>query len=154
MLELHFELYSENSLLGTLHIEPDWSASGTLAIPNFATERWVFKPKGILKSRITILDAGTDDVLAVYLPKFWGGGEVEFVQGNRFHWKSNSAWGLGRGFYNEKNDLLFVLRRNQLDIFKIQSAINIETQYSDLYELPLLVMLSCYLSIQDSYANK
>jgi hypothetical protein len=154
MLELHFELYSENSLLGELRIEPDWTANGTLTIPSFATERWTFKSKGILKTHMTIRDAGTNDVLAVYFPKFWGGGRVEFAKGSRFHWKSNGIWGIGRGFYNERKELLFVLKRKQLDLFKIQSAIKIEAQYRDLEELPLLLMLACYLSTRNSYTNK
>lgn len=154
MLELHFELYSENGLLGKMQIEPDWSAHCTLTIPNFETEHWVFNSKGILKTRMTILDAGTNDVLAVYLPKFWGGGSVEFVKGSKFYWKSNSAWGLGRGFYNEHEELLFVLKRNQLDFFKTQSSVEIVNQCYDLEELPLLLMLACYLSVQESYANK
>jgi len=154
MLERHFELYSENSLLGELRIEPDWTANGRLTIPSFETERWTFKSKGILKTRMTIRDTGTNGVLAVYLPKFWGGGWVEFVKGSSFHWKSNSFWGMGRGFYNERKELLFVLKRKQLDLFKIQSTVKIEDQYRDLEELPLLLILACYLSVQNSYANK
>jgi hypothetical protein len=154
MLERHFELYSENSLLGELRIEPDWTANGALTIPGLATERWTFKLKGLLKTRMTIRDTGTNDVLAVYLPKFWGTGRVEFVKGSRFHWKSSSFWGIGRGFYNERKELLFVLKRKQLDLFKIQSAVKIEAQYRDLEELPLLLMLACYLSVQNSYASK
>lgn len=153
-LDLHFELYSDDYLLGDLRIEPDWTANCTLAIPCFAIQRWTFKSKGILKRRMTLFDAGTNDVLAVYLPKFWGGGRVEFVNGSRFYWKSNSFWGIGRGFYNEVNELLFVLKRKQLDLFKIQSDVKIVAQYRDLEELPLLLMLACYLSVQNSYANK
>ena len=154
MLERHFELYSENCLLGDLRIEPNWTAIGTMTIPSLATERWTFKSKGILKTRMTIRDAGTNDVLAVYLPRFWGGGRVEFVKGSIFDWKSNSFWGIGRGFYNERKEPLFVLKPNQLDLFKIQSVVNIEAQYRDLEELPILLMLACYLSAQNSYANK
>jgi hypothetical protein len=154
MLDRCFELYAGNSLLGELRIEPDWTANGTFTIPSFATERWTIKSKGVLKTRMTIRDAGTNDVLAVYLPKFWGGGQVEFVKGTRFLWKSNSFWGTGRGFYNESNELLFVLKRKQLDLFKIQSVVKIEAQYHDLEEMPLLLMLACYLSVQNSYANK
>ncbi len=154
MFELHFELYSENNLLGELRIEPDRTANGMLTIQSFATQRWTFTSKGILKTRMTIRDAVTNDVLAVYLPKFWGGGRVEFIKGSRFHWKSNSFWGMGRGFYNERKELLFLLKRKQLDLFKIQSAVKIEAQYRDLVELPLLLMLACYLSVQNSYANK
>jgi hypothetical protein len=153
-LERHFELYSESSLLGELRIEPDWTANGTLTIPSFATERWTFKSKGILKNRMIIRDARINDVLAVYVPKFWGGGWVEFVKGNRFHWKPSSFWGIGRGFYNERKELLFVLKQKQLDLFKIQSAVKIEAQYRDLEELPLLLMLAGYLSVQNSYANR
>jgi hypothetical protein len=154
MLERRFELYAENRLSGELRIDPNWSANGTLTVPGFPTERWTFQSKGILKTRMTIRDAGTNDILAVYLPKFWGGGQAAFVNGSRFYWKSNSFWGTERGFYNERNEPLLVLKRKQRDLFKIQSAVKIEAQYHDLEELPLLLMLACYLSVQTSYASR
>ncbi len=61
---------------------------------------------------------------------------------------------MGRGFYNEHKEMLFVLKRKKFDLFKIQSTVKIEDQYRGLEELPLLLILSCYLSVQNSYANK
>lgn len=154
-LERYFELYSDNILLEKLSIEPGWTATGELTIPALATERWTLKSNGILKkARMTIRDAGTDEILAVYFPKFWGGGRVEFVNGRSFSWESISFWATGRGFFNERQERIFVLNRKQLDLLKVQSTVKIEAPYRDLPELPILLMLACYLSVQNSYANR
>jgi hypothetical protein len=92
--------------------------------------------------------------LAVYRPKYWGEEWVEYVKGRRFCWKSTSLWGAGRGFYNDHKELLFVLKPKFFDLLKIQYAVKVEAQYADLDELPLLLMLACYLSVLNSYAGR
>ncbi len=152
-LERRFELYSENRLLEELRIAPDRTAYGALTIANTETERWILKGTGILKRRLSIREDGEDDDFAVYRPKFWGDGWVEFVKGSKFHWKSTNFWGTGRGFYNEQNELLFVLKPKLFDLLKMQSVVKIGAQFNELDELPLLLMLACYLYVLDSYAG-
>jgi hypothetical protein len=153
-LERRFELYSENSLLEDLRIAPDRTAYGTLTIANIVTERWIFKGTGFLKRRLTIREDGEKDDFAVYRSKFWGDGWVEFVKGSKFYWKSTSFCGTGRGFYNEHNELLFVLKPKLFDLLKIQSVVEIGPQFNELEELPLLLMLACYVHVLDSYASR
>jgi len=151
--ERHFELHSEIGLLGELRFESISAASGALITEGSSMERWTFKGEGFfLKSRVTIRKAGADDdLLAVYRPKLWGGGWVEFVEGCRFHWKSTSFWGTQWGFSNAQEELLFVLKPKLFDLFKVRSVVEIGTKCHDLHELPLLLMLGWYLKVRDSY---
>jgi hypothetical protein len=155
MFERHFELYSKNGLLGELHFETVSAAYGALITAGSATERWTFKGAGfLLKPRVTIRQAEANDDLAVYRPKFWGGGWVEFVKGSRFHWKSTSFWGTEWGFSNAQEELLFVLKLKLFDLLKVQSVVEIRPQWRDLDELPLLLMLGWYLRVRDSYDTR
>ncbi|MFA7384421.1 MAG: hypothetical protein WC001_13330 [Desulfurivibrionaceae bacterium] len=154
-LERHFELHSDNILLGNLHFETASTAHGTLLTPGSAAECWTFKgTRFSLKPRVTIRKDGTNDDLAVYRPKFWDGGWVEFVNGPRFHWKSTSFWGTEWGFSNTQEELLFVLKPKLFDLLKVQSAVEIGTKWHDLDELPLLLMLGWYLKVRDSYDTR
>lgn len=149
-LERHFELHSENSVLGTLHFEKASTAYGTLITADSATERWMFKGAGfIIKPRVTIRVDGANEDMAVCR-----GGWVEFVRGNRFRWKPTSLWGTKWGFFNAQEELLFTLKQNFFDLFKIQSAVVISAQWRDLDELPILLMLSWYLKVRDGYAAR
>lgn len=105
--ERQFELRTENSLFGVLRFE---TALGTLATAETATECWKFKRVGFLNPRVTIREAGANDDLAVYWPKFWGAGWLEYVKGSRFHWKSTNFWGTEWCFANVQEQLLFVLK--------------------------------------------
>lgn len=155
VLERHFELYSDNILLGDLRFETASTAHGTLVTPGSAAECWTFKgARFSLKPCVTIRKDGTNDDLAVYRPKLWGGGWVEFVKGTGFQWKSTSFWGTEWGFSNTQEELLFVLKPKQFDLLKVQSVVEIGAQWHDLDELPLLLMLGWYLRVRDSYDTR
>jgi hypothetical protein len=154
IFERHFELYSEKSVLEELRFEADGTAYGALTIAGSATQRWTFKATGILKPRVTIREAGANYDLAVYRPKLWGDGWVEFVNGSKFLWKSASFWGTEQGFFNGNKELLFVLKPRLFDLLKIQSVVKIQAQGYDLDELPLLLMLACFLRVRDSCASR
>jgi len=144
-----FELRTENNLFGSLRFE---TAFGTLATAESAAGHWTFKRVGFLNPRVTIREAGANDDLAVYWPKFWGDGWLEYVKGSRFHWKSTNFWGTEWGFANVQEQLLFVLKpgieKPKLsDLLKTQAVVEIESQEHSLAELPLLLMLGWYLMI-------
>ncbi|MFZ2448786.1 MAG: hypothetical protein WAW37_20680 [Syntrophobacteraceae bacterium] len=153
IFERHYELYAEDRLLGELCFKADGTAYGVLTIAGSATQRWTFKGTGILKPRVTIREAGANVDMAVYRHRFRGDGWLEFVNGSRFLWKSTSFWRTGRGFYNARKELLFVLKPKLFDLLKIQSVVEIEAQWHDLDELPLLLLLACYLRVRDCYAG-
>ncbi|MDO9040939.1 MAG: hypothetical protein Q7U64_01180 [Desulfocapsaceae bacterium] len=153
MFARHFELHSEKNLLGEIRFETTSAASGTFITAGEVMKRWTFKKTWFrLKPYVTIREAGTKIDLAIYRPQFWGGGWLEFVSGSRYHWKSTSFWGTKWGFSNAQEELLFVLKPKLLDLLKVQSIVEIGTQWHDLEELPLLLLLGWYLKVRDSYA--
>jgi len=148
--ERQFELRTDDSLLGVLRFE---TAFGTLASSSIGGEQWTFKRVGFFNSHVTIRAAsGTNDV-AIYWPKLWNNGWLEFDQGNRFHWKSLNFWGSEWGFCNAREELIFSLKQGSIepkvsDIMKTQAIVKIEPQSQNLSELPLLLMLGWYLMIK------
>lgn len=154
IFERHFELYSESGLLGELRFEPGGTAYAALTIEKSATKRWTFKETGgILKPRVTIRETGTNNDLAFYWYKRWGGGWVEFVNGSKFYWKSTSFWGTGKGFYNGHKELLLELKQEFFALLRIRYLLKIEARCNDLVELPLLLVLAGYLCAVDSFAS-
>jgi hypothetical protein len=149
----HFELYSENNLLGELRFETAATAYGTLTTAGSATEGWTFKGAGILKRRVTLRESRAKDDLAVFWPNLRGDGWVEFFTGRKFHWKSTNFWRTAWGFSSVQEELLFVLKSKPWSLLKIQSVVEIGAQWRDLDELPLLMMLAWYLRVQDFYAG-
>jgi hypothetical protein len=147
--ERQFELRTEDGLFGGLRFE---TALGTLATASSATGRWTFKRVGFLNPRVTIREAGANDDLAVYWPKLWGDGWLEFVKGSKFLWKATNFWGTEWGFSNVQEELLFVLKpgveKPKLsDLLKTQAVVEIGPQGHGQAELPLLLMLGWYLMI-------
>jgi hypothetical protein len=108
---------------------------------------------GILKPRVTIRETGGNDDLAVYRHKPWCGGWVEFVNGNRYRWKSTSFWGTEWVFVTAQEELVYKLKPKMFAQIKVQSIVEIGAQWHDLEELPLLLMLGYYLRVRDSFAS-
>jgi hypothetical protein len=149
----HFELYSENSLVGELRFETAATAYSTLTMAGSATESWTFKGAGFLKRRVTLRDSRAKDDLAVFWPNLRGEGWVEFFKGSKFHWKSTNFWRTEWGFFSVHEELLFVLKSKPSYPLQIQSVVEIGAQWHDLDELPTLLMLGWYLRVQNLYAG-
>jgi hypothetical protein len=155
MFERHFELHSDNSLLGVLDFGTPSTAVGTLVTEGSAMESWTFKGAGIFfKAHVTIRNGREDEDLAVYRHKFLGDGWVDLAKGKRFYWKSTSFWGTQWSLFNSRQELLFVLKPKLFDLLKVQADVEVGTQWLDLEELPLLLMLGWYLRVRDSFATR
>jgi len=154
-LEREFELRSECGLCGRLRFE---KALGTLATADSAQGRWTLKRSGFLNPRVTIRKSGRYADVAVFWPKLWGGGWVDFADGNRFQWKSFNFWGTAWGFAGVREELLFTMKpgaeKTKLsDLLKTQAVVEIVTHPDGLAEMPLLIMLGWYLMImQQEYS--
>lgn len=154
LFERRFELHSVGCLLGELRFDTVDSAQGILTRANLTSGHWTFRQKGVLKPQVTVREAEADEDLAVYRQKFWGDGSLEFINGGTFHWKLTGITGTKWGFFNIQEELLFTLKYNLSDLVKIQSVIEIEAQWFDLVEIPLLLMLSWYLIVCNRYASR
>jgi hypothetical protein len=147
--ERRFELRAGDSLIATLCFE---TAFGTLATAESADGSWTFKRVGFLNPRVTVREVGVDTNLAVYQPRFWGDGSLEFRDGRVYRWRATNFWGTQWGFADSDENQLFALKpgvdKPKLsDLLKTQALVEIEPQGHTLPELPLLVLLGWYLMI-------
>lgn len=88
--EQFYELTSGGERLASLTFR---SSFGTMATAETATGSWTFKRVGFLNPRVTVRQAGTEIDLAVYHPRFWGGGALAFADGRSYAWSSTGFWG-------------------------------------------------------------
>ena len=108
----------------------------------------------------TLLFVPEEADVAVFWPRMWGGGWLEFANGTRFQWKSINFWGTAWGFANTREELVFTMKPGAekpklSDLLKTQAVVEIETPSYGLAELPLLLVLGWYLMImqQDDAAT-
>jgi hypothetical protein len=155
MLARHFELHSGDDVLGALCFENAATARGTVNRAGKAAESWTIATAGFWKRGIVLREAGAMDDLAVFRSNFRGEGWVQFIRGDKFHWKSTNVWRTEWGFSNAREELLFLLKPKPKpsNPLKVQSLVEIKTPGRDLDELPLLLMLGWYLNVQSRYSG-
>lgn len=153
MFARHFELHSAAGPVGELRFKGASTAYGALTSAGSTTKSWTIKGTGIFSRRVTLRESGTEDDRAIFRPNIRGRGWVEFSTGSRFFWKSTDSWPREWGFSNVREEPLFLLKPNRWFSLKIQSVVQIGAQWSDLDELPPLLMLGWYLRVQDFYAG-
>ena len=147
--ERQFELRAGGKLFGTLRLE---KALGTLATAHAATGTWTFKRSGFLNPRVTVREAGGETDAAVFWPRVWGGGWLDYPTGKRFQWKSMNFWGSAWAFTGMQGETVFTMRPGSeesrlSDLLKNQALVDVDAHAYDLTELPLLLMLGWYLMI-------
>ena len=147
--ERQFELRAAGSLFGTLRFE---KALGTLATASTATGIWTLKRSGFLNPRVTVREAGREDDIAVFWPRLWGGGWLDYPTGKRFQWRSMNFWGSSWGFTGMQGEPVFTMKPGSqeaklADLLKTQALVDIDAHAYDVTELPLLLVLGWYLMI-------
>ncbi len=144
-----YELRANDATMGTLGFRSAW---GTLATAEFGDTAWTFKRIGFLNPRVTIRDRGSDKELAVYQPKMWGDGVVQFRDGASFDWKPVNFWRTAWAFADPKNRITVQLtpgieHQPFWDMFKNQVTVQIDSQSVADDHLPVLLPLALYLFI-------
>jgi hypothetical protein len=144
-----FELRSRNHLFGVLGFESDF---GTLASAEATTGRWSFKRVGFLNPHVTIRESGDRSNLAVFWPKIWGDGTLNFFSGKKFHWVPLNAWRTSWGFTDSDDQRVYRLSSGSdkpkwKDILKEQAIIEIDISALDHPDLALLICTGWYLTI-------
>ena len=154
ILERHFELRTIDHLLARLCFETVSDACGTFFKEGSAQESWTFRGEWVhLKPCIIIREIGANENFAIYKPKFLGGGNLEFMYGTTFYWRSMGLLGAESGFFSADNELLLSLNPKPFDLIKVQSKVEINPQSQNMDELPLLLMLGCYLQVSGRNAS-
>lgn len=145
----HYELRAGEILMATLTFR---SSFGTLATAEAAGGRWTYKRVGFLNPRVTIRVDGSEEDLAVYVPRFWGGGTLTFGDGLAFEWKPTNFWSTQWAFLDASGNVVMsfkagVRRRKLSDVFKTQFTLHVLPDAAGRDAISILVTLGMYLLI-------
>lgn len=149
VFERAYELVSGETLLATLAFR---SSFGTLAVAETAEGSWTFKRVGFLNPRISVRQAGGLDDLALYRPRFWGGGDLAFTAGPVVSWRSSDFWTTEWAFFDPADQPLVSFRQGRekerlADIFKSQATVEVSPLGAGSRHLSILAPLGMYLLV-------
>lgn len=132
-----FELRAGGEVVATLNFQ-----RRTLADAEAEGQHWTFKREGFWHPHVTVRAAGSDQDLAVFNPRWLGGGTVELSQGRTIQlgaanlWQSEWVW---------QDQLPLIRFKGPHGLIKASGAVEIQPDAAQLDELPLLVLLGWYL---------
>lgn len=150
-----YTLRSGEDLIGTLHIKNN---AATRAVAESAEGSWKFRKKWFPFEKVMLYPGDSETDLAVFKIK-WGQekGSLEFPDGHVFYWLPANVWRNKCVFTDAFGENLLHFKRNSNPISvlatpKGYSTGKVEITRFGLYmaELPLLLLLGCYLMIIDS----
>jgi hypothetical protein len=133
-----FELRADDDVVATLSFQ-----RRTLADAESGGQHWTFKREGFWHPRITVRVAGSDDDVAVFSPRWAGGGALVLKEGQTLQlvaanfWQSEWVWNQGK--------TRLMRFTGQQGLIKAKGAVAIQPEATKLKELPLLVLLGWYL---------
>ena len=149
VFERNYELVSGETLVATLAFR---SSFGTLAVAETAEGSWTFKRVGFLNPRISVRQVGGLDDLALYRPRFWGGGDLAFTGGPVVSWRSTDFWTTEWAFFDPVDQALLAFRPGRekerlADIFKSQATVEVSPVGAGSPHLSILASLGMYLLV-------
>jgi hypothetical protein len=116
---------------------------GSLADAEADGDHWTFKREGFWNPRITVRVIGSDTNVAVFRPRWLGGGTLELPDGRAFGLSSANFW-QSEWVWQEKDQQL-IRFKGRHGFLKANGAVEIQPAAASLAELPLLVLLGWYL---------
>jgi hypothetical protein len=132
------ELRAGDDVIATLDFN-----RGSLADAEAAGGHWTFKRQGFWHPRVTVRTAGSDDDLAVFHPRWVGGGTLEFPDGRALRlssanfWQSEWVW--------QHSDKPFIRFKGRHGLVKARGAVEIQPEDASRPDLAMLVLLGWYL---------
>jgi hypothetical protein len=143
-LTMAYELRDGDECVATLRFR---STFGTHATAESGDGCWTFKRIGFLQTHATIRPCGADHDIAVFKNNAWtGGGVLELADGRRYKANTN-FWMTAFEFTTEDGRSLVRFRRIG-SLPSLSSAVEIPQTVGSLEELPWLVTLGWYLTVQ------
>ena len=139
-----YELRDGDTIEATLRFRSAW---GTLATGESADGCWSFKRVGFLQTRVTIRACDSEQELAVFRNNSWsGGGTLELPDGRRYQADTN-FW-MTAFTFSDPDGIPIVRYRRIGGLLHLSSDIGITHAGAAVPELPWLVMLGWYLTVQ------
>ena len=132
------ELRAGDDVVATLRFQ-----RGSLADAEAEANHWTFKRQGFWHPRVTVRAAGSDADIAVFHPRWVGGGTLEFADGRALRLSSANFW-QSEWVWQEKEQPL-IRFKGRHGLIKAKGAVEIQPEAVRIPDLPLLVLLGWYL---------
>jgi hypothetical protein len=132
------ELRAGDDVVATLRFQ-----GGSLADAEAAEGHWTFKRQGFWHPRVTVRIAGSDADIAVFQPRWVGGGTLEFPDGRALRLSSANFWRSEWVWQDKEQPLIRFKGRHGL--IKANGAVEIQPEAVRLPDLSLFVLLGWYL---------
>jgi hypothetical protein len=150
-----YELRSNGDIIGLLHFQENLV---TRAVAESAEGSWRFRKKWFPFDKVLLYHGDSDAEIAVLRTKLIEQkSNLQFPDGHVFYWQPTNKWRSRCMFTDAFGEHLLHFHRNSnpftiLAMPKGQSTGSVEITRFGLYmyELPLLLLLGCYLMIIDS----
>jgi hypothetical protein len=132
------ELRAGDDIVATLGFQ-----RGSLADAEAAGAHWTFKRQGFWHPRVTVRVAGSDSDLAIFHPRWVGGGALEFPDGRVVRlssanfWQSEWVW--------QDNEKPLIRFKGRHGFIKARGAVEIRPEAVASPDLAMLVLLGWYL---------
>lgn len=116
---------------------------GSLADAVAADQHWTFKREGFWHPRVTVRTAGSDADLAIFRPRWMGGGTLELGEGKTADlspanlWQSQWVW--------KEGETPLLTFRSRHGLIKAGAQVEIAPASAQRKDLALLVLLGYYL---------
>jgi len=137
-LRREHELRAGDDVVATLKFQ-----RGSLADAEAAGWHWTFKRQGFWNPRVTVRTVGSETDLAVFHPRWIGGGTLEFPDGRALRLSSANFWQSEWVWQDNEKPLLRIKGRHGL--IKANGAVEIQPEALSYPDLAMLVLLGWYL---------
>jgi hypothetical protein len=132
------ELRAGDDVVATLRFQ-----RGSLADAEAEGHHWTFKRQGFWQPRVTVRVAGSDADVAVFRPRWVGGGTLDFTDGRTVDLRSANFW-QSEWVWQEKDQPL-ILFKGRHGLIKAKGAVEFQSAAAGRPDLALLVLLGWYL---------
>ncbi|HXN00332.1 MAG TPA: hypothetical protein VN973_00395 [Candidatus Dormibacteraeota bacterium] len=132
------ELRAGDDVVATLGFQ-----RGSLADAQAAGGHWTFKRQGFWHPRVTVRTAGSDTDIAVFQPRWVGGGTLEFPDGRTVRLSSANFW--QSEWLWQDNEKPLIRFKGRHGIVKARGAVELEPDVVASPDLAMLVLLGWYL---------
>ena len=132
------ELRAGDDVVATLRFQ-----RGSLADAEAAGGHLTFKRQGFWQPRVTVRTAGSDADLAVFHPRWVGGGALEFPDGRAVRLSSANFW--QSEWLWQDNEKPLIRFKGRHGLIKARGGVEIQPEAVALPDLAMLVLLGWYL---------
>ena len=153
VLERRFQLHEGDNLFAELVFAPSHNAIGTLMSVDKAPVTWTFNKAGLFVSKVHIRERGLHHDKAIYKAKFFGGGRLQFLQGESFSWQKTGYFGTEWSFISKEGEKVLVCRYPFAELLKMEGEVQVEGAWRGKKEVVVLVLLGWYLLVLDRQAG-